>query len=285
MLASLKRDLLTAYYRINGSKPWSLGYGHHRVKSICNALNSPTMLDLFVRGRQLPTGYGVGVDERCIEYPWVLSRLGELHGNFLDAGSALNHNFILEHQNLADKKMHILTLAPEPTRMVSDQISYIYGDLRDIPIKDNFYDCIVSVSVIEHVGFNNSIFTTNQDFVEDSDTDYRKVLRELWRVLKPDGQLFITLPFGKYKKFSTFQQYDIHLLEEFESQISKPVSERVFYNYTANGWRLSNAEECADSEYFDYCMLTDEERLARGKVPNLDGAAAARSVVCLKWIK
>jgi hypothetical protein len=76
---------------------------------------------------------------------------------------------------------------------------------------------------------------------------------------------------------------DLKLLNEFESQIETPVVERAFYKYTSDGWILSDANSCADSEYFYYCMLTREEQ-KKTPLVSTDGAAAARAVVCLRWV-
>lgn len=284
MLDAIKRNLLIRYYIAKGRKPWSLGYVEYRANVISRLIEQRDILKLFLNHDRLPEGYGVGIDERCIEYPWVLSRLKEKDIVCLDAGSSLNHEFIFQSNFIKDKKIHVLTLSPEPTRIVDERISYIYGDLRDIPIKDGFYDAIVSISAIEHVGFDNSIFSDNPDFIEDSHNDYVKVLKELWRTLKIGGELFVTLPFGKYEKFPTFQQYDLELLNKFENQIDVPAAEKAFYRYTSDGWVLSDANSCVDSEYFQYCMLTKAERMETTQV-SVDGAAAARAVVCLKWMK
>lgn len=286
-MKKLKQEILYTLYSLKGGKPWSTGYTAYRAKKISELINQRELLNKFFSNDILPKGYGVGIDERCIEYLWVLSRLELIENKnpiYLDAGSSLNHEFILRHDSIRNKKLHIFTLSPEVTRVVDENISYIYGDLRDLPTKDNFYDAIVSISAIEHVGFNNSIFSENPKFIEDSPEDYIKVLKELWRSLKVNGQLMITLPFGKYQKFQTFQQYDLKLLNEFESQIEAPVAERVFYKYTPDGWILSDPVGCADSEYFYYCMLTREERKKTSLV-STDGAASARAVVCLRWVK
>lgn len=48
------------------------------------------MLHLFLYNRVLPGNYAFRIDERVVEYPWVLSRLGVAKRLLLDAGSASN---------------------------------------------------------------------------------------------------------------------------------------------------------------------------------------------------
>ena len=54
-------------------------------------------------------------------------------------------------------------------------------DATKLPFQDNIFDYIVSISVIEHIA-------------EDGDSN---VMEEMWRLLKPGGELIITLPVKK----------------------------------------------------------------------------------------
>jgi len=110
---------------------------------------------------KLERGYGLGLDERLIEYPWLFSSLPSKEGNFLDAGSVLNFDYILSLPTLVQKKIFISTLAPEKHSFWNKSISYVYEDLRDICYKNNFFDWIVCLSVIEHIGLDNTKFYTN----------------------------------------------------------------------------------------------------------------------------
>src|SRR4051812_21741280 len=63
-------------YIQNGRAAWSLGYVEYREKLVNDIVNDPTRLLPFCGGSPLPEGFGVGIDERVIEYPWVYARLG-----------------------------------------------------------------------------------------------------------------------------------------------------------------------------------------------------------------
>jgi hypothetical protein len=99
----------------SGIVPWSPGYELHRSNFVTQVLADEPLLKRFRCGDPLPPGYGVGVDERCIEYPWLLTHLENRMEVLLDAGSTLNHDFILEDPALQGKVIHILTLAPSLT--------------------------------------------------------------------------------------------------------------------------------------------------------------------------
>ena len=137
------------------------------------------------------------IDEEVIEYPWVIEQLNDKKGRLLDAGSSLNYRYLLGE---AWKKfdLTIMTLAPEKRFFNDKNISYLYGDLRNTAFKDSYFDVIISISTIEHVGLNNTLLYTN-DFTKNENTagDYTAVLKEFKRIIKPNGFCFITVPYGK----------------------------------------------------------------------------------------
>lgn len=82
-------------------------------------------------------------------------------------------------------------------------------DLASIPVADNRYDFILCSQVLEHV------------------PEPEKVLEELYRVLKPGGELFLSVPLffpehGVPYDFYRFTQFGLHyLLEKAEFQIQQ----------------------------------------------------------------
>ena len=72
----------------------------------------------------------------------------------LDAGSTLNHAHILQRLRPAMDKLHIVTLAPEERAFPELDVSYLFADLRDLPLSDDVYDQVVSISTLEHVGLD-----------------------------------------------------------------------------------------------------------------------------------
>jgi len=71
----------------NGRRPWSTGYLEYQQCFITDAINDPDALNVFRDGSPCPLGFGIGIDERCIEYPWVLSRLPSHACRILDVSS------------------------------------------------------------------------------------------------------------------------------------------------------------------------------------------------------
>jgi hypothetical protein len=260
-------------YLSRGRIPWSVGYWEYRNGFVRDVLCDANLCARLASNQPLPTGYGYRLDERVIEYPWVISRLGDQATRLLDAGSALNFRFLLGVPALSKKSVVLYTLASEHYTVPHDDISYIYGDLRQTILRDHLFDEIVCISTLEHVGLDNTlIYTRDQRYNEARVFDYRDVLREFQRLLVPGGRLFLTVPYGKYENLGWLQQFDRERLDDVFQVFDGKIEAQAFYRYTVDGWVLSDAAECAECEYYDIHTHPDHAP---------DYAAAARAVVCL----
>jgi SAM-dependent methyltransferase len=228
--------------------PWSQEYLARRGPMLRRALDDSGLLECFRSRRRLPNGYGIGIDERCVEYPWLLAQLSSEREKVLDAGSTLNHEFILKQPLLRNKNISILTLAPEGSCFWQLGVNYVFHDLRDIPWRDRFFDTIICASTLEHIGFDNAFYAGSDD-VPVADGDFRTALREMNRVLRPGGLFLLTVPFGRREAYHEFQQFDRSLLDASLATFGHARVVEAFYRYTADGWQLADAESCADCEY------------------------------------
>jgi hypothetical protein len=263
-------------YIDGGRIPWSDGYKPYRLTILKHAITSPEILDIFRCKEKLPPEWGYGIDERIVEYPWLLSRLDKRKGVLLDAGSTLNFSYLLDHSVLSDKTILIMTLAPEHFEKRAN-VSYLFGDLRDMLIRDQSCDWIVCISTLEHIGMDNTqIYTKDNRFRESNSQSYTLALREMMRVLKPKGHLYITVPFGKYQDLGWLQQFDIAGIRHVKDSIEMTCIEEIYFHYTIEGWKLSGPDSCREAEYFDV-------HSAPG--PASDRASAARAVACLEFVK
>jgi SAM-dependent methyltransferase len=278
-------SLERAYWK-KGGIPWSPGYNEAKVRFIRESLSTAEILAQF-RAGELPKRFGVGFDERCVEYPWLFSQLHGAPESVLDAGSALNHEFILDHPVFRKKQLSIVTLAPEGVCFWQRGISYLYGDLRDLPIRDEYCDTIVCLSTLEHVGCDNSIYRKDGSAREERLGDFVLVMKSLYRVLKPGGSLFLTVPFGVYRYFGAFQQFDRDLLSRAVAAFgeARALSES-FYRYDRDGWHTAKAADCAACQYVHW--VADVWLSGQWPKPlpvERDRAAAARAVACVRLTK
>jgi len=280
-IAREKRRVLIKAYIKGGRKPWSRGYKLSKFNFIRSVLNDDGLIAKFRTLESLPDGYGYGYDERVVEYPWVLSRLSEREGKLLDAGSVFNFREIIEDSRLSGKDLTIITLTPENRAFWEKGISYLYCDLRELPFRDNWFDEIVSISTLEHVGMDNRMYTRDTT-CEKVGLDAKGAAQELIRVLKPGGKFLASVGFGKHQLIewdgSPFaEQFDSpmlgDLLKEFEACENVSTS---FYKYTQNGWNISTEQQCQGLEYFNIHTATSFDS---------DNAAAARAVALIEVIK
>lgn len=281
LLGPLRRIVRAASIRRyeRGSKvPFSPGYGAYKAHEIDAVLRNEERMGPFRRNEALPDGYGVTLDERIVEYPWCFAQIPSGPATVLDAGSILNQEYLLDQPVLRNKRLTILTLGPEDECHWQRGISYLYGDLRDIPARDSQFDTIVCLSTLEHVGCDNSAYTGKEEQVEHRPDDYRGVMGELRRVLRPGGTLLLSVPYGRYAHFGSFQQFDAALLGKAIEAFGPATADITYYRYTAGGWRSATAEECGDAEYVAWRM---HEPLPSPLPVEPDRAAAARAVACV----
>jgi SAM-dependent methyltransferase len=263
-------------YLASGSRPWTLGYNEYKGMVLRHVLIDKEVLDCFLHNRALPIRYGLRLDERLVEYPWVLARLDVAERLLLDAGSTLNFSYILDLPALKCRSVVIYNLSPEDV-VRRDKVSYIYGDLRHTILKDECFDEIVCISTLEHVGMDNTfLYSKDLRFKECIRDDYRDVVTEFKRLLKPRGKLYITVPYGRYENHGWLQQFDKKMVATVVDVFGGSASTIAYYKYSDDGWQVGDADACDECSYFDIHHRSGYEP---------DYVAAARAVACIEMAK
>lgn len=279
----VRRRRLAAYLK-SDRRPWREGYDEYREKCLEEVITDDSLRKVFADGLTLPDGYGFRLDARIIEIPWVLARVQHIPGRFLDAGSALNYEFVLSSAALAEKKITIVTLAPEGQAFWRLGVSYVFGDLRNLDFRDERFDSVACISTIEHVGMDNTMYT-DLDIARRTDPgEFLLAVSELKRVLKPGGTLFISFPFGKYENHGWFQQFDDALLDKLIEGFGPTRYKENIFRYLPDGWRRSNREESKECEFFD--VHTSKYRHPQSTIdyPS-DYPAGERALACIELVK
>jgi SAM-dependent methyltransferase len=266
MLPAERRLGRTWARRFPPTEPVTLAYDATHRALIASLLASEEWRGLFAAGAKFPDGLGVGYDERVVEYPWLFSR--GLRGRVLDAGSVLNHRHVVEAILKEVDDLTIATLAPEPVAFISMAVSYLFADLRELPLRDDWFDEIVCLSTLEHVGMDTAVYGVDTGRAADPGEEAAKALRELLRVVKPGGRVHVSVPFGRSEDLGWLRQLDSAEVDELFDRAGAGHRDESVFLLSPEGWRRATPAEAADASY----------NLGPGRAA--DGAVAARAVLC-----
>ena len=232
---NIKNFLAILYYKIT-KNVYGRGYERYKQNLIKKIINKENIE---------PITY---VDERIVEIPWVINEINKKGGKLLDAGSTLNFEYILKKLKNRNK-IFITTLYPEKNSYNDLRVSYTYENLSDLSFKDQFFDVVACISTLEHVGFNNDIYNYGKfKQKEKNKTDFLNVISNLFRVLKKNGTLLISIPFGKKGIYENMQQFDLAELNKIINNLNIKKQTCLFYRYYNNKWCKSSVNECSNIE-------------------------------------
>ncbi len=180
-------------------------------------------------------------DERVVEIPWVLSRLRP-SGRVLEIGYAYAEPAYLAALIRSGVELVGVDLA---TRDV-EGMETVVADVRKLPFEDGSVDQALLVSTLEHVGSDNSVYGLP---VERDGRARVRALRELRRVLSPDGRLLVTVPLGEPGDYGWFRQEDEEGWMRLFEKGWLEVEESETYELTRDGWCPSPAFEAEGVRY------------------------------------
>jgi ubiquinone/menaquinone biosynthesis C-methylase UbiE len=137
--------------------------------------------------------------EREVEVPFVLECLPEPPAKVLDVGCC-DSELVRELSELGYNAFGL----DVRDKGYEDFPNFVIGDGRDLPFNDESFDVVTCISALEHFGFPDNGYHSDAVF----DPDAQKIaFTEMVRVLKKDGQLILTLPFGIPSKGNGWERW------------------------------------------------------------------------------
>jgi SAM-dependent methyltransferase len=182
------------------------------------------------------------LDERAIEIPWALSRLGAAQ-RVLDLGTAN-----------AEPAYLAALLAAAPRELVgADLVGVdvpgfltVVADVRRLPFPDRSFDLVLCISTLEHVGRDNRLYG-----VEDTETagGIEAALLELHRVVGRRGRLVVTVPCGEPEERDWFVQHDRDAWNRLFLDAGFAVAAQEVSERRPEGWRAADPFDPAGVRY------------------------------------
>ena len=176
-------------------------------------------------------------DSRIVEDSFVFSKLigYTKKGNALDVGCIARHNYISPSLAMNGWNVYGIDIRNE-WEFHHPNFHFVQQDIRHSDFKDDFFDLITCVSTLEHIGLLG--YYGNQTKVDDGDAE---TMKELKRILKPDGTLLLTVPFcDNYSERAGVRVYDYgRLLDIMDGMAAK---DSLIYCQNKKGdWKLTTS--------------------------------------------
>jgi SAM-dependent methyltransferase len=172
-------------------------------------------------------------DERVVEIPWVLSRVVET-GRVVEVGYAYAEPAYLAALTRTGVELVGVDLAERDV----PGLEPVRADVRELPFPDASVDQVLLVSTLEHVGADN----TGYGLAADDDPGGRlRALRELRRVVRPAGDILVTVPLGEPGDHGWFRQDDVRGWNRLYARAGMFVAEQEAYELGDAGWRSAPA--------------------------------------------
>jgi O-antigen chain-terminating methyltransferase len=213
--------------------------------------------------------HGSGKTERVIEIPWALSKFNGGR-RVLEVGCSFaseNPDYIEGLLSLNIPELHGIDVSS----VDAPQFIKKTADIRESGYESDYFDFILCISTIEHVGKDNAkhykpIAELSQDRPGSLPPD-AQALVEMFRILKKGGKLILTVPFGKFVDYGWFTHYDSQSISALFKSIPSARISAEYFRYMEDGWMPCPAAELAETSYGD------------------NGAPAAAGLACFEITK
>ena len=135
---------------------------------------------------------------RTVEYDFIMRNIPSRARKILDVGSTGS----LLPLKLAKRGYNVWCIDSREYHECHPNLTFVKGDILRSLFPDDFFDLVVCVSTIEHIG----VGAYGDPQYEDGD---RLAVKEFGRILKEGGTLLLTAPFsGEYRVLPWMSSYE-----------------------------------------------------------------------------
>jgi SAM-dependent methyltransferase len=175
---------------------------------------------------------GIYASSRAIENPWVLKNLEKGKLKILDVGCC--DSFLIYELIARGYDTYGIDYREYNHK---EKVNFKKCDItKRIPFDDDFFDRILVISTIEHVGLGSY----DDPLIKNGD---KMGMKELIRIIKPDGKLLLTVPMSS--KFTIIEnrerRYDEQSMKKLIEGFS--IEKEQYFLSKKNKWREVSKKE------------------------------------------
>ena len=160
------------------------------------------------------------ISERVVEVPWVLRHLKKGQRT-VDVGCAENAYL----GRLFRRVGFLYGIVTRPCPFRHRRFRFRWANIaRRTPFRSGFFKQIVCISTLKHIGlkaYGNPPFPQGD----------LHALRQMYRLLAPDGRLLLTIPFGQREFHGWFKVYDSKQWDRLLNKTQFKIREEACFKY------------------------------------------------------
>lgn len=193
-------------------------------------------------------GYDLYTNERIVEIPFVYQNFDlPQKAKVLDFGCCESKVSI----ELASLGYDVTGVDLNDYPFSHPNFRFVKGNFLENALEGESFDAIVAISAVEHCGLNESY--GSKEFLDGD----KRIMDEFYRLLKKEGKLFVTVPYGKRAMIlGPYGQrvYDEHTLTDLLDRF-QIIKEEYYIGMARKYWKpaakdaLSNAGSGPDSPF------------------------------------
>jgi len=184
--------------------------------------------------------YDYSINERIVEIPFLYKSISNLplESKILDVGC----NYSLNSLRLSSLGYDVYGIDINDCWFEHSNFKFIKSSITKTMFEDNFFDCVIAISTLEHIGYSEYSGEIN---IDDFDA-----VKEIKRILKDDGFFIMTAPYGSGGEVKGFERiYNSKRIEKLFFGF-KIVNKEFYFRKSDKEW-IRVEEEFLKDKAFD----------------------------------